>query len=166
MMFRFSCAMVLAAVLTMLGGCARVHDRTYVALEEEREQCMLRVGLDLTEGGVLNEEGVLARAFLKIYSSVPFGKARIRKLRIATSEGGVVFSCTSQELDATNRTLSGLPWKHVARFSFREQRIAFIDYEVEVDVDLLDEAGVVLETFKVAGTIKAQTVSRPKWLPY
>lgn len=154
------------AVLCSLCGCAQVHDRSYPAFEEARGQYMLKVGLDLAESGLLQEGEVAARAFVNIYSSTPFAEMRIQKVNIMTKDGVSVFVCAGQLSAAKSRAIHGTKWSHVARHSLGEKKVRFVDYRVEADVDLLDESGAIIEAFDVTGSLKAHTVSRPKWLPY
>lgn len=158
------CLVVMASIV--LCGCAKVHDRAYIPFEKHQEQCMIKIGLDMTEGGLLEDGDVLARAFLNIYSTVRFSRGRINSLSIGSDHVDVLSLPARHEIDAKHQSSVGLPWSYVARYSFNAQQVPFASYDVRADVDVLDESGSILESFEVSGQVKAQTVSRSKWLPY
>ena len=167
MMCRSVCrAGMIATVTVVVAGCGQVHDRSYLPFEKDRDGHLLRIAVVLTEGGALRDGKVAARAYSNVYSTRSYDKMRVNRVRILSKKGQAVFSCSDGLSSVETKSQYSSSPPYVGRFSFKEQLIDFVDYNVEASVDLLDKSGAIVESFDVKGVIKAHTVSRPKWLPY
>ncbi len=165
-MVRFRYGMVLVVAVLILGGCAKVYDRSYSPFEVRREGFLLRVGMTLPAEELSADGYASATVFALVFSNRPFAQARIKAMHVGSGSNHDAFAFANRTLTAEPTLPHNKAWRFVADADMGAERIPFTDYDVEVDMDVLDEKGEILESFKVAGIIKAQTVSRPKWLPY